>query len=261
MEKGIMLKRIILSIGMLYFISTNFANASPVSTFYFQTSNFEEVRVEVWGSSNDPQFVFYNDVGMDNSQLFRRYVEAGLDRLIYVYVEDICGLDCNISLGEGEKDRFSSAISSGDVSTLSNKKKAYVGASSVATKFIEGAVTQLGARSTDLVLNALTSNRTATNSPYTIITMDTLFGKRPSLMCRMVDGACHILNDVTFTSLENGWQAVFPAPEAGTPDSAHKLNINTTIVNYVITVSVACKTVYTGSPGNQKAQIVCYDPR
>ena len=268
MEKGIMLKKVLFSICALYFIFANSANALAVSTYYFESSTNQEVRIDVWGSSSDPQFLFYNDTDLDSNELFRQYVAAGLNRQIYVYVEDTCGSNCNNNFEEGDnkniqaagrvmhnKDLQGAVIR--DVNAYAGKQKANVGGGSAAIKLIDGALNQLGSRSVDLIVNKLTSNNTVKSSPYTIFSISGF----PFAMCRMVEGACDMIDDVEFGAEGDGWKAIFPAPEMGVPDAAHRQNIYNTMVSYVITVSVACKTVYTGISGSQTAHMMCWDPQ
>ena len=89
-----MFKKFIAIFGITMALFTN-STFAAINTFYFETDWGKEVRVDVYGSYNDPKYVFHNTSNEDSYELFRQYVKSTLAKSNYVYTyQDVCGNEC-----------------------------------------------------------------------------------------------------------------------------------------------------------------------
>jgi hypothetical protein len=253
----------ILGISMTLFTSSVFA---AINTFYFETDWGEEVRVDVYGSYNDPKYVFHNTNNEDSYELFKQYVKSTLDKRNYVYTyQEVCGNECHGADGhtssdiQGRSHKLGRTSSDIQITTGSRSRQLVKTpdrkASSTSNKLVEGAAQQLGSRAADSIINALTNNVAAKQSPFTILRAN---DGKPILMCRISGIVCDRVDDVAFNSIDGGWQATTIAPVIGNGDFEHAQSILGAINEFSSYTSTTCKTVYTGAPGRLVAQITCY---
>ncbi|MCV2885105.1 hypothetical protein OE749_10420 [Aestuariibacter sp. AA17] len=225
-----------------------FHASATVKTFYFQTQWGEEIRVDVSGGSENPHYIFHNVSNERGYSIFRQYVQSTLSGQNYVYLwMDDCGNDCFGSLGNHDTDKVNT----------SGKQRVKVkdnNPSSILNKVVESAASAVGSRAVDAVATAL-ADKALKESPFTIVAG---INEKPILMCRPVQNYCQTISDVTFYNIDGGWAVKYPISNPGSPDYAHERSIQDALNAFSFSISVTCKTTYTGSGQDLSAQMTCY---
>lgn len=186
-----------------FFASSTLASiAKAEELFYFQTYLGEEVTVVAkQKSGNNYALTFLVKENQSPENIFREYVENGLQGQLYTYDFVSCPtLECHVGFtanGDGRKKRLSLL--------------------DLGRKILESAATQAGSRGTDAVINKLTQGTTAENSKFTFL-VSNVNGK-PTYICKVTGAGCDEVEEVVVSSIDNGFSISYPFVPFGGSDS------------------------------------------